>query len=276
MRIEVYRDRGDFDKAKEEVRWYIRYYNDNEVKDPDDLLILGLASLEHARWNKLSDQFQFVLDELFGDAAKPPKDSKEEKSYWPAEYEAGALLLEKYNRGEALDAFDKALTINPNCAEALVGKGDAALMKFEVKDAEDFAEQRLKVNPNLPEALRLRADVHLAAGDAAAALKELERARKVNPRDETHPGPHRRLPIPAAKEQGSYEALTAGSRRSSTRKPAVFYYRAGRTARRAPPLRRRREVLPEGGGTAAAWPGRSTASACSTCAWAARRRPANC
>src|SRR5262249_51519947 len=94
------------------------------------------------------------------------------------------LLLEKYNRGEALDELQKALTINPSAAEALVGQGIIALQKFEIKEAESFAEQALKVNPVLPEALRLRADVHLASGNTAGALKELAQARSVNPRDE--------------------------------------------------------------------------------------------
>src|SRR5436305_13492189 len=94
------------------------------------------------------------------------------------------LLLEKFNRAEGLAALDKALTINPSAAEALAGKGVAALQRYEIKDAERFAEQALKVNPKLPEALRLRADVHLATGDPAAALRELAEARKVAPRDE--------------------------------------------------------------------------------------------
>ncbi len=224
VRVEVYRDRGDVDKAKEEVRWYIKFYNDNDVKEPDDLLLVGLASLEHARWNKLSDQFEFVLNELFAAAGKPAK-GQDEKTFWPAEYEAGALLLEKYNRPEAVDAFDKALTINPNCAEALVGKGYAALMKFEIKDAEGFAERALKVNPQLPDALRLRADVHLATGAVAAARKELDRAAKVNPRDEST------LARVAAcllleRKDAEYEELVKEVGKFDP-KPAQFYYELG-------------------------------------------------
>ena len=58
------------------------------------------------------------------------------------------LLLEKYNRGEALHAFDKALKINPNAAEALVGKGVvAAAAVRDSRTPSDFAEQALKINP---------------------------------------------------------------------------------------------------------------------------------
>src|SRR5262249_53000735 len=158
-----------------EFRWFVRTYSersekDNDIKDPDALLLIGQAGCENARWNNLPDQFSFVLNDVYGDALKYDKD------LWFAEYLAGMLLLEKYQRGEALTALDKALAINANAAEAMVGKGMAALQKFEMKDAEEFATRALRINPNLPEARRLRADVYLAGGDAAAALRELERA----------------------------------------------------------------------------------------------------
>jgi tetratricopeptide (TPR) repeat protein len=183
VRAQVYRDRGDVKKADEEFRWFVRTYsdrsnNDMEIKDPDELVLVGLAGSENARWHNLADQFQFIIDEVYDDALRNDKDM------WPAHYQAGMLLLEKYNRPRALEAFDKALAINPNAAEALVGKGLVAAEELEFQDAERFAEQALKINVNLPEALRLRADVHLAGANVVGALKELESARKINPRDE--------------------------------------------------------------------------------------------
>jgi tetratricopeptide (TPR) repeat protein len=185
---QVYRERGDLKKADFEFRWIVRTYTersnaDDEVKDTDDLIVIGLAGAENARWNMLADktmweQLDFVLNTVYKDALAQDKD------FWPAEYQMGMLLLERHNEVEAADAFDKALTINPNAAEPLVGKGIIKLRKLELKEAEQLAEHALRINPHLPEALRLRADVHLASGDAAAALRELEDARKVNPRDE--------------------------------------------------------------------------------------------
>ena len=161
------------------MRTYTERSNkDDDIKDPEELLLVGLAGAENARWHNLADQFRVILNDVYGDALK------NEKDFWPAEYQAGMLLLEKYNRGEALDAFDKALTINPRAALAFVGKGLAALQKYETKDAEQFAERALAINPNLPEALRLRADIYLVVGDLQAAVRELDRARTVNPRDE--------------------------------------------------------------------------------------------
>lgn len=181
---QVYRDRGDMKKADAACRWFVRTYtdrsdNDKDITDPDELLLVGLAGSENARWNKLSDQFEFILNDVYNDALK------RDKNFWPAKYEAGVLLLEKYNRADALPAFEKALAINPKAAEVYVGKGQAALQKYEVKTAEEFAEQALKLNPRLVEALNLRADIYWMAGNATKAMRELVRARAVNPRDET-------------------------------------------------------------------------------------------
>jgi tetratricopeptide (TPR) repeat protein len=183
VRAQLYRDRGDLKKADAEFRWFVRTYTarsdaDKEIKDSDQLLLVGLAGCENARWNNLPDQFQFILTDVLGDALKA------DKNFWPAEYQAGVLLLEKYNRAEAASAFDKALALNPSAAEALAAKGQAALQKLEFQEAEQFADRALRVDPSLVEALHVKADVYLAAGDLARARAELDKARAVNPRDE--------------------------------------------------------------------------------------------
>jgi tetratricopeptide (TPR) repeat protein len=183
VQAQLWRDRGDVKRADAACRWFVRTYSqrsekEDDIKDPDELLIVGQAGAENARWNNVSDQFQFILDEVYKDALKA------DKAFWLAEYHAGLLLMEKYNKPEALGALDNALNINPSAAEALAAKGVLALREYKIKDAERLAEQALKINPKLPEALRLRADVHLASGDPAAALRELEQARIINPRDE--------------------------------------------------------------------------------------------
>jgi tetratricopeptide (TPR) repeat protein len=184
VRAQIYRDRGELAKANEEYKWFVKTYSardekDDPIKDPEELLIVAQAGIENARGKKeLASQFDFILNDVLSDALK------NDKTFWPAAYQRGMLLLEKYNRGEALDEFDVAMKINPSAAEVLVGKGVAELQRYEVQNAENFAERALKVNPRLPEALRLRADTNLTAGEAAKALKELEAARKINPRDE--------------------------------------------------------------------------------------------
>jgi len=224
VRAQIYRDRGDIKKAGDECRWFVRTYvqreeKDDPIKDPEELVLVGLASAEHARWNNLSDQFQFILNEVYADALKY------DKQYWPAEYQAGMLLLEKYNRPEALKAFDNALKINPSAAEAITAKGVLALSKLEIKEAERFAEQALNINPELPEALRLRADVHLASEDVKAALKELDRARKINPRDEQTLGRIAACLVLQRKKE-DLAALIKKVERFDP-KPAAFYFAMG-------------------------------------------------
>src|SRR5262245_61180816 len=184
VKAELSWGKGDLKTADADFRWFVRTYSDRsdkcmEVKDPDELLLVGRAGVANARWHNLDDQFEFVLNEVYKDALKYDKD------FWPAEFQAGMLLLEKYNRAEALPAFENALKINPRAAEVLAGKAALALQQYETKDAELFLDQALAINPNLPEALQLRADLFLLAGDYAGALKELDRARKVSPRDES-------------------------------------------------------------------------------------------
>lgn len=181
---QVYRDQGEIKKADVAFRWFVKTYvaRDNEdkpIKDPEELLLVGLAGTENARWYNLADQFEFILQEVYTDALK------QNRFYWPAEVEAGLLLLEKYNRGEALDALNNALSINPVAAKALVGKGIAALQKLEYEEADKFADRAIRENPSLTMARRLKADVLLGRGDFTKALEELEKARKVNPREES-------------------------------------------------------------------------------------------
>lgn len=216
VRGQILRDRGETKKADSEFRWFTPYYNENELKSPEALMLVGLAATEYSRWHKsLADQFQFILTELYGEA------SKRDKDYWPAEAAAGDLLLEKYNRPEALAAYDKALTVNPRATAALVGKGLAALERLEYKDASGFAERALKVNPRFPPALRLSAEVALGSGDVAAAVKDLEQARAVNPRDERTLGALAACFTMQRKKDAVAALVGEATRRNPT--PAVFY-----------------------------------------------------
>ncbi len=220
VRVQLWRDQGEIKKAKDEAVAVFRVYNNavdtpGEIKDADGLLIVALASAENARWSGLADEFQTII-EVLGDALKAEKD------FWPAELHAGLLLLEKYNRAEAADAFQKAIKINPSAAEVMVARGAADLQRFEFTRAEDQAEQALKVNPRLPEALRLRADVHLGTGNFAGAVKEIKLALAVNPKDELALA---RLAAAAILQQDAkaFDAVVEDVKKV-TKLPATFYY----------------------------------------------------
>jgi cellulose synthase operon protein C len=181
IRAQIYRDRGDLKKAGDDLVWFVRTFANRgeNITDPEELLLVGLAEVERARWDKrLLDSFRVVLNDVWTPLFKKHPD------FWPAEYEAGRLFLEKYNFEKALPALDKVLAINPRAAEAMVSKGVAALERFDLEDAEQLAERALKVNPRLTSALRLQTDILLIAGAYADALKVLEKATAVNPREE--------------------------------------------------------------------------------------------
>jgi tetratricopeptide (TPR) repeat protein len=212
---QILRDRGERDKADEAFRWFIRAFNDNDIPDLDDLMCVGLAALERARLHHLNDQYQFVIEEIFNEAIKKDKD------YWPALYEKGKLFVEKHNKQSAYIAFEKALTINPQAAEVLAGRGEMAAHGFDMRDAEDFADQALEINPSLTQALRLRSDVYAFSGETDKALKDLTRARSINPREEETLG---RLAAAflAQKKSGEFKTLLKEAETHNPR-PYIFY-----------------------------------------------------
>lgn len=216
----IARDKGDLEEADQAVRWIVRYYSrrsqeDNDIVDPDQLLIVAQAGAENARWHRITRQFSVVLNEVIKDALKS------DPTLWAAESFAGSLLLEKYNRPDALEAFDKALEINPKAADALVGKGRAAMQKFEMKDADQFADDALKINPKHIGALTLKADVHLTAGDFTGAEKRLLTARAINPRDEVVLGKLAACYTLLGKPDAS--AAVVKDAESFDTKPSLFY-----------------------------------------------------
>ncbi len=183
VQARIYRDQGRRDDAEKEIRWLIRTYTDanaadKPITDPEKLLIVGQAGIENARRKNLPSQFSFVLNEVYRDAFKADPD------LWQAEYLSGQLLMEKHNRAEAAEAFDKALTINPRSAEVLAARGRLHWSRLDAAAAERDAEAALKINPHLTEALRLKADLRLYRGDLAGAERLVRVALDLRPREE--------------------------------------------------------------------------------------------
>ncbi|HKD38011.1 MAG TPA: tetratricopeptide repeat protein, partial [Pirellulales bacterium] len=154
-------------------------YNANDdVKDADSLRYIGLGAAQYARWNRLSDQFHFLVNELYPDILKLDKD------YWPAHYEAGLLYLEKFNQAEAAAEFKAALAMNPQAAEVHAAVAALALQNYELTEAQAAIKRALEINPRLLTARQLEADVQLANFEPGEALKSLEATLKLNPLDE--------------------------------------------------------------------------------------------
>lgn len=214
---------GDYDAADADFRWFVRTYVSRnraaqDIKDPDELLIVALAGAENARWHQLPDQFKFILNEVIGDTIKT------DSNYWPAECLAGQLLREKWNKAEALAAFDKVLAINPQCVEAIVGKGQVAYELFELADADRHVSRALEINPQCQDAMLLQADIAWSAGQLGKAREVLQSCRQ----------PHReavlgRLAAIAriTRDEAAIAKLDKAAKELNP-KPARFEYECGR------------------------------------------------
>lgn len=174
VRARVLCEMGKYAEADKQHEWFIHYYNEVQPTDPESLLLVAQAAAEFARWNKLPDEFDFILNELLVDANSDP-------DFWQASWYAGMLLLEKYNRAEGVPELKKALQINPSAADAYVGLGTASLQGYDFAEGFVFADQALAINPRHPGALRLKADLLLADSRTDEALETLQQAIKVNP-----------------------------------------------------------------------------------------------
>lgn len=179
VRAELFRLRGKMDEADAAYNWFVDDYNaTDEFQDPDDLRFIGLGAAQYARWNRLSDQFEFLVNDLY------PSALEVDKNYWPAYYEAGLLFLEKYNEADAAKEFKSALAINPNAAEVHAALAKLALQNFNLADAKRSVERALEINPNLLAAHWAAADIHMANYEAAEAVEKLIGALKLNPMSE--------------------------------------------------------------------------------------------
>lgn len=175
---ELLRTAGRLDEAQVAYQWFVDYYNMHDDHTADDLHWIGLAAAQFARWKRLSDQFSFLVNELWPDAVKSDPD------FWPAHYESGMLYLEKYNQPEAAREFNAALKINPNAAEVHAALAALALEDFQLDVANRHLERALEINPRLLSAWRAKADGQLANFQAVKAIDVLESAIKLNPLDE--------------------------------------------------------------------------------------------
>ncbi|MBI1311321.1 tetratricopeptide repeat protein [bacterium] len=171
-------ERGEIDDANSEFRWFVRFYNRKQPTDGETLLLVAEGAAEYARWNSVSSIFNFIVNTLCPDAVQA------DPLLWQAHLLSGELLLEKYNRAQAIPDVKLALAINPRAVEALVAVGVAALEKHDLDGAAIFVKQSLEIQPHFVPALQLSADIDLAQGDPQTALQTLEQARAVNPLDQ--------------------------------------------------------------------------------------------
>jgi len=176
---ELHREAGRLDEAEDQYVRLVRLYNSGRRDDPDQLRWIGLAAARHARWNRLSGQIHFLVSDLY------PAALEAEPAYWPAHYEMGRLLLEKFNAPEARREIESALKINPRSAKSLALKAELALTKHQMQAAEEAVEAALEINPRLQTAWLLKADLAWRDFRPRDALNILrDKALPLNPRSQ--------------------------------------------------------------------------------------------
>jgi len=169
---------GRIKQADDGYHWFIKFYNQTQPDDAETLLIVARATSQYARWHGVPQIFDFCVNTLCPDALAKDNDC------WQAHWIAGTLLLEKFNRAQAVPALKQALAINPRAAPVHAALAMAALQDRGMSEAASHITQALDTNPRSPLALRVLADIQLEDGDVEGAVRSLEKALAVNRHDE--------------------------------------------------------------------------------------------
>ncbi|QDT97211.1 tetratricopeptide repeat protein [Gimesia aquarii] len=172
-------DSGKIEEANEAYRWFVRYYNRTQPEDSETLMLIAEGATQYARWNSVSQIFNFVINTLCPDALEA------DPLAWEAYYLSGSILQEKYNRPQAAKEFSSALKINSQAAIVYVALARSAIEAHEFDNSIKLIEKALKINPKLIEALLLQCDLHLINGHYDKALKTAEIAFTINARNQS-------------------------------------------------------------------------------------------
>lgn len=176
LAAELHRLAGRLEEADAGYSWLVDHYNRTDrFDDPEALRAIGLGAAQFARWRRVSDQFSFLVNELYPDALDL------DHRYWPAAYESGRLYLEKFNQAEASRDLQAALELNPNAAEVYAAVAELQLQNYNLDEANTAIERALEINPRLLHAHLLKADAHFANFETEQAIEVLEEARELQP-----------------------------------------------------------------------------------------------
>ncbi|MBN1851826.1 MAG: tetratricopeptide repeat protein [Pirellulales bacterium] len=209
VKAELCRRSGRLEEANRAYQWFIDYYNAADERfSPDDLHWIGLAAAEYARWNRLSDQFSFLVKEFYPDALTA------EANYWPAVLATGKLFLEKFNADDAARELAAARKINPNSPDVLTALAQLAIQNFDLPKGRQLLSRAREINPRYLDAFLLEADIAFFLCDPVTAISFLEQARAIHPLHEPTLG---RLAAAYGLMDGS---LTEQSGRNSPKKEA--------------------------------------------------------
>jgi tetratricopeptide (TPR) repeat protein len=115
-----------------------------------------------------------AANEAFRAAVKSREQDPEVRVRW------GRMLLDRFNRNDALDLFGEALKLKPEYPPGLLGVALGAADAFD-RRALDYAAQAVEKDPKLVEARELLAVLHLEDVNFAKAAEEARAALKLSP-----------------------------------------------------------------------------------------------
>ena len=93
----------------------------------------------------------------------------------------GRALQEQGSVKKAGDAYARAIYLDPNFAEAYVGRGYAYLAHENLESAMEDLDKAIELDADLHEAYNYRAQVALGMGDAEQAMLDFTKAIEVSP-----------------------------------------------------------------------------------------------
>ncbi len=150
------------------------YNRGSKVDSSEEVLLIGLAAAQVARWNRNHNQFKRLVSEFY------PSLLGREKEFWPAHLEMARLFAEKYNEADATTSLAAGLAINPSAAELHALKAEIAVNNFDLAGTKSSLARATDINPHLLWARQLRGDMHMADIRPADAIEVLEEARQFN------------------------------------------------------------------------------------------------
>jgi len=164
---------GDRRAARDLFDGFIDHYNNASDLSAAELTAVGRALMYLSRWDYeyAHDALQ-ALDEA---VAAGPLDHAPQLA-------TGELFLERYDAGQAAEAFQYVLAENPAHPQALLGLARVARLEGG-GDVPGAIEAALATNDNLAGARTLLSRLRLLEGNRSQALEEAGRALEVNPAD---------------------------------------------------------------------------------------------
>lgn len=98
-------------------------------------------------------------------------------------FSVGYLSNKRKDHGAAIDAYTRALRLNPNYAAAYVNRGNAKNALSQHQAALADYDTALRLNPNFAAAYYNRGNAERALGQYQAALTDYDKALRLNPND---------------------------------------------------------------------------------------------